>query len=145
MLSYPLRLAFQRVRVICKIRNYFLFAVLRDSKCIRAPPVASELFDTSCAVWVSQTITSFLEIKYQNKENNRQWVSGIDPANYEIFGIAYPIAFTRFCMPIICHSTNSKTDFKQLSVNNSSSTLTQLVVQEKNKQEAGIYAIIIGY
>lgn len=74
-----------------------------------------------------------------------QWVSGIDPANYEIFGIAYPIAFTRFCMPIICHSTNSKTDFKQLSVNNSSSTLTQLVVQEKNKQEAGIYAIIIGY
>lgn len=74
-----------------------------------------------------------------------QWVSGIVPANYEIFGIAYPIAFTRFCMPIICHSTNSKTDFKQLSVNNSSSTLTQLVVQEKNKQEAGIYAIIIGY
>ena len=76
---------------------------------------------------------------------SRQWVSGIDPANYEIFGIAYPIAFTKFCMPIICHSTNSKTDFKQLSVNNSSSTLTQLVVQEKNKQEAGIYAIIIGY
>ena len=76
---------------------------------------------------------------------SRQWVSGIVPANYEIFGIAYPIAFTRFCMPIICHSTNSKTDFKQLSVNNSSSTLTQLVVQEKNKQEAGIYAIIIGY
>lgn len=74
-----------------------------------------------------------------------QWVSGIVPTNYEIFGIAYPIAFTRFCMPIICHSTNSKTDFKQLSVNNSSSMLTQLVVQEKNKQEAGIYAIIIGY
>lgn len=79
------------------------------------------------------------------ESSSRQWVSGIDPANYEIFGIAYPIAFTRFCMPIICHSTNSKTDFKQLSVNNSSSTLTQLVVQEKNKQEAGIYAIIIGY
>lgn len=76
---------------------------------------------------------------------SKQWVSGIDPANYEIFGIAYPIAFTKFCMPMICHSTNSKTDFKQLSVNNSSSTLTQLVVQEKNKQEAGIYAIIIGY
>lgn len=90
MLSYPLRLAFQRVRVICKIRNYFLFAVLRDSKCIRAPPVASELFDTSCAVWVSQTITSFLEIKYQNKENNRQWGSQSSGNNWQVY---YPLVF----------------------------------------------------
>lgn len=73
MLSYPLRLAFQRVRVIRKIRNDFLFSVLRDSKCIRAATVAREIFDTSCTVWISQIITSFIEIKYQNKENNRQW------------------------------------------------------------------------
>lgn len=92
MLPYPLSLTFQRVRVIRKIRNDFLLAVLRDSKCIRTATVASELFDTSCAVWISQTITSFLEIKYQSKENNRQW--GFAVITNQVEKITLPLTST---------------------------------------------------
>lgn len=141
MLSYPLRLAFQRVRVICKIRNYFLFAVLRDSKCIRAPPVASELFDTSCAIWVSQTITSFLEIKYQNKENNRQWGESTGVSNE----IALPLTMTKQCYAAIGHigtapSVNAVIDFHDFAVT------SNLKYYSINSDSGSLFAyIVVGY
>ena len=73
-----------------------------------------------------------------------QWVTGVIPASYELYGVAYPLTFNTYYAAVEAHSTWWKSDFKRVSINSASTTTSQLVLQEENKLEAGFKAIIVG-
>ena len=103
-----------------------------------------------------EKVLSATGVKYQTGQNGYlclgslfggliiQWVTGVIPASYELYGVAYPLTFNTYYAAVVAHSTSSKTDFKHISINSASTTTSQLVLQEENKLEAGFKAIIVG-